>query len=331
MPWRRTRDPYAVWVSEVMLQQTRVEAVTPYYQRWMAQFPTLRHLARAPIDDVLQAWAGLGYYARARRLHAAAREIEARYQGQFPDQPEAVRALPGVGRYTAGAILSIAFGRREPILDGNVERVLSRVFLVGGEGADGAHARRQLWALAASLVPKGAAAEFNQSMMELGASLCRPRGPDCLLCPLRTLCGARRRGVQGEYPAAKRAVAPRVVESATVLLERRGRFLLGRRPPSGLWGGLWEPPRGELLPAEPPADAALRLVREHTGLDAVGIQPWMRFDHALTHRRLRFFAFRAGAAGRLRLNGYDASRWLEPREIRKAGVAAWTKRLFAPL
>jgi A/G-specific adenine glycosylase len=328
LPWRRTRDPYAIWVSEIMLQQTRVETVTPYFERWMARFPSVRALAAAPLDEVLAAWAGLGYYARARHLHAAAREVAARYDGRVPSEPEAVRALPGVGRYTAGAILSLAFGRAEPILDGNVTRVLARLEALDDQPA--ALAPR-LWRRAAQLVPADAAADFNQALMELGATVCTPRAPRCPDCPLASRCAARRSGRPEAFPRARPKRAVPTVRAATVLLEREGRVLLVRRPPAGLWGGLWEPPTGELAAGEHPLDGARRVVERFTHLRPDGLECIHRFDHVLTHRRIRFVAFRARARGRVRLavDEYQAARWLAPDGARPLAVAAWTARLLA--
>jgi A/G-specific adenine glycosylase len=322
LPWRRVRDPYAIWVSEIMLQQTRVDTVKPYFARWMARFPTVNELARAPLDDVLSLWAGLGYYARARNLHAAAHEISAEYGGRFPDEPDQVRALPGIGRYTAGAILSIAFGQKAPILDGNVARVLSRVYLVDDPGKRD----EKLWSLAEQLLPAEAPGDFNQALMELGATVCTPRAPSCLACPLRKYCAAQQKGLQESIPPVKKKSPTRAVEQVTVLVGRGNKLLLLRRPPSGLWGGLWEPPTGELAAGEDPADAAARVVHSSTALRLADMEPMTRFEHILTHRRMRFHPFRARASGRLRLAGYDASRWVA--KAGEVGVAAWAARLI---
>jgi A/G-specific adenine glycosylase len=327
LPWRRANDPYATWVSEIMLQQTRVDQATPYFHRWMARFPTVEALASAPLDDVLAHWSGLGYYARARNLHAAAREIQAKYGGRFPDEPVAIRALPGIGRYTAGAILSIAFGRAEPILDGNVARVLARRFALDGAPDDRA-LQKTLWSLAAALVPDGDAADFNQAMMELGALVCTPRAPACLVCPLVRSCAAHARGAEEKFPAPKTKKPPRPVDTVALLLERRGALLLCRRPPRGLWGGLWEPPTGELERGEPPEAGARRVAKSCIGLDLRNIQAVTRFEHVLSHRRMCFHVFRAAPRGRLRLSGYDAAKWSSRENAKELGVAAWTSRLF---
>src|SRR6185503_9991928 len=199
LPWRRTRDPYAIWVSEVMLQQTRVTVVVPYWQRWMARFPSPAALAGAPLDDVLAAWSGLGYYGRARNLHRGAREVVARYGGRLPDSAGELRTLPGIGRYTAGAIASMAFDRQEPLVDGNVARVLARVFAVE-EDVKSAAGQNRLWQLAADLVPSEAPGDFNQALMELGATLCAPAAPRCAGCPLAADCRAHREGRTDELP-----------------------------------------------------------------------------------------------------------------------------------
>lgn len=326
LPWRRTRDPYAVWISEIMLQQTRVETVTPYFTRWMRRFPTVETLAAAPLDDVLAHWAGLGYYARARNLHAAARDVATTYGGAFPSTAARLRELRGVGEYTAGAIASIAFGEAAPIVDGNVVRVLARVDALDG-AADDAALRKRVWSRAGELVRAdggGAAGDFNQAMMELGATVCTPRAPDCARCPLAAHCRGRERAE--ELPAPKTRRPPRTVDAVTVLLERRGRRLLVRRPPTGLWGGLWEPPMRELARDERPESAAARVATACTGLTPSRIQPLASFEHVLTHRRMRFHAFSADARGRVALDGYDAYQWA-PRDHDLA-VAAWTKRLL---
>lgn len=331
LPWRRTREPYPVWVSEIMLQQTRVDTVAPRFERWMARFPTVGTLAAAPLDDVLAEWAGLGYYARARNLHAAAREVAARYGGRFPERPDQVRALPGVGRYTAGAILSIAFGAREPILDGNVIRVLTRVHRIGGDPRAKA-AQERLWALAAELVAGGDPSDVNQGLMELGATVCTPARPTCGSCPIARGCAARRAGEAERYPEPSRKTKVVAVAQVAVALERRGKVLLARRPPHGLWGGLFELPSGEPRAGEPPGDAALRIARERTGLAARAPSLLTRFTHVLSHRRVSFHGFRAQAPrGEVSLAGYDRHAWVTLDDARALGVSRATVRLLDAL
>jgi A/G-specific adenine glycosylase len=330
LPWRRTRDPYAIWVSEIMLQQTQVATVIPYFERWMARFPTARALAAAPLDEVLTSWAGLGYYARARNLHRAAGEVVARWGGAVPRDTAAVRALPGIGAYTAGAIMSIAFDVPEPIVDGNIIRVLSRVEQLPG-AVDDAQLKKHVWALAAELVPAGAASDFNQALMELGALVCTPRTPACARCPLREHCRAHESGAPESYPAPKAKAKPPSVRAVAIVIERDDALLLLRRPPRGLWGGLWEPPMGEIEKRERPVAAAARVAKACTGLELLNIQALDRFEHVLTHRRMQFHAFvaRARRGARLALDGYDAARWQPRARATALGVAAWTRRLLA--
>ena len=247
LPWRRTRDPYAIWVSEVMLQQTQVSVVLPYWTAFLARFPDVGALARASLDEVLAAWRGLGYYARARNLHRAAQAVAERHGGRLPDDVDALRALPGFGRYTVGAVASIAFGRAVPLVDGNVARVLARLF--GVEGATGDASReKRLWALAEALVEGERPGDWNQALMELGATVCRPEQPTCLLCPLRARCVALAAGKVTEIPAPKVPSRRQALHLAVVAARRGDAVLLVRRDGTGLFGGLWELPGVECAP-----------------------------------------------------------------------------------
>jgi len=245
LPWRRSRDPYYIWVSEIMLQQTRVETVIPYFNRFIERFPTVRDLAEAPEEDVLKLWEGLGYYSRARNLQAAAREVAERYGGRVPNDVEAVRGLKGVGPYTAGAILSIAFGRPEPAVDGNVMRVLSRFFCIDEDIARPA-TRTGMEALAREMIPEDAAGDFNQALMELGALVCTPRSPRCLPCPVMEHCAGRIAGREEELPVKSKAKPPKPQHRLAVLAVRAdGRVLVRQRPARGLLAKLWELPHVE--------------------------------------------------------------------------------------
>ena len=244
LPWRRTRDPYSIWVSETMLQQTRVAAVVPYYERFLARFPDVHALARAPLDDVLAAWSGLGYYRRARQMKAAAEAVVRDHGGRLPDDEAALRALPGVGRYTAGALLSIAFERRAALVDGNVSRVLARLFALSGGPGKSAFERR-VWALAETLVPASDPSAFNQGLMEIGATICLPRAPLCTECPLARHCRARAAGRPEAYPKPRPRARPVRAELWALVLARRGRYLLRRRGEGEHNAGFWEFPTFE--------------------------------------------------------------------------------------
>ena len=273
-----------------MLQQTRVETVIPYFKRWMERFPTLNALAQASQQEVLTAWEGLGYYSRARNLHTAAKIVVAQYGSQLPTDVRALQKLPGIGRYTAGAIASIAFGQDEPALDGNIRRVLARVFDLS-EPASSPAGERQLWEYAAANLPAGQAGEYNQALMDLGAVICTPRAPDCPQCPLVDECQAYALGVQEERPVtAKKPVIPHHTVTAAVI-QRDERVLIARRPANGLLGGMWEFPGGKVQPGEDLASCLQREICEE--LD-VQIQVGARlgvYRHAYTHFRVTLHAF----------------------------------------
>jgi len=244
LPWRQTTDPYRIWVSEVMLQQTQVATVLPYYERFIGAFPTVASLAAASADDVLALWSGLGYYARARNLHVAAHLVVERHGGVFPDQWDEAMALPGIGRYAAGAILSIAFGQRLPAVDGNAERVLARVFLVRGD-IRGGRAKARIHALAEAAVPADRPGDHNQALMELGALICAPRSPQCGRCLARGVCLASERGLQEAIPAARRRAPVHKACAIAAVVRRGSRVLLRRQSGPGAWSGLWVFPHAE--------------------------------------------------------------------------------------
>jgi A/G-specific adenine glycosylase len=258
LPWRASRDPYRIWISEAMLQQTRVETVIGYYGRFLARFPTVESLARAKPDDVLAVWSGLGYYRRARSLQEAARAIVERHGGRFPRSREELLELPGIGPYTAGAVASIAFDEPEPLVDGNVARVLSRVFALDG-APDSAGQREGLWSLAGDLVPERGAGQWNQALMEFGALVCTPRDPPCGRCPIATRCRALLQGRVGELPLRAVRAASIPVQVVVLAVRRQGRWLLERRPAAGRMAGLWQLPTTEIHPV--PARGRDELVR----------------------------------------------------------------------
>lgn len=277
LPWQRDPTPYRVWVSEIMLQQTQVAVVIPYFERFMARLPTLEHLAEAPDDAVLALWSGLGYYARARNLHRAARQIKAHHGGRFPAKLEEVWALPGVGRSTAGAILSLSLGQAHPILDGNVKRVLARRF--GVEGWPGrAAVLAELWRLAERHTPSDRAGPYNQAMMDLGATVCTRAGPRCECCPLRADCVAHLEGRQQDLPQPRPPRALPRRETLMILARNaRGEVLLHRRPPAGIWGGLWSLP--EMAPGSEPTDWC----RRRLGCTPLRVEMLPPRRHSFTH------------------------------------------------
>ena len=320
-----------MWVSEIMLQQTRVAAAIPYYERFMARFPDVGALARAPLDAVMKAWEGMGYYGRARNLHAAARVVASEYGGRLPASAGELRKLPGVGRYTAGAIASIAFGADEPVLDGNVTRVLCRVFVIAADPR-ASRTRKRLWTLAEAMIPPGEAGLVNQAMMDLGATVCLPTNPRCGDCPLAGLCLARLRGHQGRYPrkAARKPLPHQVAAVGAVVW--RGRILIARRRPEGLLGGLWELPGGKVRPWEDPADAVVREVREETGVEAAVEAKVMVAAQAYSHLRVTLHVFRCRrVSGTARPIASDAVRWVRLDQLDRYAFPAVNRRIFATL
>lgn len=317
LPWRRTRDPYAIWISEAMLQQTRVETVIPYWERFLDRFPDVGSLAAADTDDVIELWAGLGYYSRARNLHRAARAVVERYDGALPDDAALLRELPGVGRYTAGAVASIAFDQPEPIVDGNVARVLTRLLGIDGE-VSSKPVQTRLWEEAALLASGEDPGGLNQGLMELGAMICTPRAPMCLACPWTRQCVARAEGRQEELPVKARKKPPRRIEAVAGHLERRGGVLAVQRPKKGLLGGMWELPGGEIAENETAEEALVRWFRDGLGLSVSGAEALGSVEHVFTHRRLRLHVFRCKpASGRVRRQSWDAHRW-----VRRSGLDA---------
>ena len=281
LPWRRSRDPYAIWVSEIMLQQTQVKTVIPYYDRWLAQFPTLQTLASADQQQVLKLWQGLGYYARARNLHRAAQDIVSQHHGVFPtDLPTAV-SLPGIGRTTAGGILSAAFDQPTPILDGNVKRVLARLVALS---VPTSKAIAQLWQLSIALLDPAHPRDFNQAWMDLGATVCLPRSPLCDRCPWQPHCCAYHQGIQTEIPMTEtRAPIPRKMIGVAVIWNDAGQILIDRRKPNGLLGGLWEFPGGKVELGETIPACIQREIQEELG---IGIEVGDRLiiiDHTYSH------------------------------------------------
>jgi len=329
LPWRRATDPYRLWVAEVMLQQTQVSTAIPYYARFLARFPGVEALAAAPLDAVLALWQGLGYYARARSLHRAAQIVCAQHGGQVPSDPATLRALPGIGAYTAGAILSIAFGQDEPALDGNAIRVLCRLADYAQDPATTA-GKAALRGYAMALLPHGQAGAFNQAMMELGATVCTPRDPRCAVCPLAEPCRARAVGTQLQRPVARaRRPSPQRALVAA-LVEREGKLLLVRRRPQGLLGGLWELPGGEISAGEGHAQALARALSAELGLQAEVGEPLAIVRHAYSHFRVTVQAHRCTVQGTPRPAGpWDDARWLALDALTDYGLTGVTHKILA--
>jgi len=326
LPWRDDPQPYRVWVSELMLQQTRVKAALPYFEQFMKRFPNVRALAAASEQEVLGVWSGLGYYRRARALHRAAKVLVEEKGGRLPETLEGWMALPGVGRYTAGAILSIAYGKPYPILDGNVARVLSRLFEVRGDPRATA-TREALWKKAEDILPSRSISDFNQALMELGALVCTPREPKCLVCPLQADCGAFLHGMQEQLPEKKPRVASQPVVLAAAVVRRRGRVLLYQRRDEELMRGLWELPGGTCHEDEEPRNALAREARERYGLRLETGEQIARVRHSIMNRRVTLYAFEARVRGKLA--GDDGARvWLEPEKVTEWPVSSMTLKVL---
>lgn len=290
LPWREDPSPYKVWISEVMAQQTQVNTVIPYFKRWMERFPTIEDLAKASLQDVLVTWEGLGYYQRARNLHLAAQKIISEYGGKLPANVPDLLSLPGIGRYSAGAIASIAFGLDEPALDGNIRRVLSRLFDMS-EPVNTASGEKRFWQLATDHLPARMAGAYNQAFMELGALVCTPHSPNCSQCPLAQFCQARLLGVQEQRPVKPiKNQIPHFTVTAAVI-QQRNKVLITQRPLKGLLGGMWEFPGGKLLEGENLDTCLKREIREELNIAIHVGEPFGIYRHAYTHYRVTLHAF----------------------------------------
>ncbi len=334
LPWRRDYDPYHVWLSEVMLQQTQMDRAVDYFNRFVRRFPDVASLAAAGEEEVLRLWEGLGYYSRARNLLRAARQMMERHAGRVPDDPAALAALPGVGAYTAGAVLSIAFGRDQVAVDANVERVLSRLFDVEDSPKD-TQGKARLAALARDLLPPGQARDFNQALMVFGALVCAPRAPRCEECPLSGLCLALARGTVELRPALPQAAPVIPIEMGTAVIARRGRLYVQKRLPRGVWSSLWEFPGGQVEPGETPERAAVREAREETGLVVRPLDKLAVVRHAYTRYRVTMHAYLMELEGDGEpapvLTAATAYRWLPLRELGGLAFPTAMRKLIALL
>ena len=291
LPWRREPTAYHVWLSEIMLQQTQIETVIPYYMRFLKKYPSIQDLADAPIDDVLKVWEGLGYYSRARNLHKTAQIVVHDYDGEFPETVDGLLKLPGIGRYTAGAIASIVFGVSAPVLDGNVIRVFTRL-LDMNEDVTQTATKNKLWEIAENWVPENDAGDYNQALMELGQSICRPRNPNCGECPIQSHCQAFANGTQAERPVKKKkAPTPHYDVTAGLIRNSEGQLLIAQRPMDGLLGGLWEFPGGKVEDGESLEACLARELREELAIEVDVQELFVVVNHGFTHFKITLHAF----------------------------------------
>jgi A/G-specific adenine glycosylase len=332
LPWRHTRDPYTVWLSEIMLQQTQVAAVIGYYERFVARFPSVEALANASLDEVLKSWEGLGYYSRARNLHRTAKIVAAEHGGKFPDTVEGLIKLPGIGRYTAGAIASLAFGVDAPLLDGNVIRVLSRLFNIE-EDVTQPETLRKLWALAEEILPSGQAALWNEGLMELGRVICTPRSPDCLRCPMNEHCQAYKLGVQEQRPVkTPKAKTPHYDVTAGVIRRADGKILIAQRPVDKMLGGLWEFPGGKRHEGESLPDCLRREIDEELRIEiAVGHQI-ATVRHGYTHFSITLYAFECRhIGGEPQAIGCAAFAWVSEDQLDAYAFPVTDRKIIAAM
>lgn len=339
LPWRRTRAPYRILVSEILLQQTRVETAEAYYRRFVQRFPSLQDLADAPVESVLQVWQGLGYYGRGRNLHRAARTIRDRFQGRVPSDPETLRELPGIGPYTAAAVASIAFQRDVFTIDGNVKRVLSRLYAIG-KSPELPEVRRRMEKIGLRILPRGRAGEFNQALMELGALVCKPGRPDCGRCPVRRLCKARQKGLAEQLPVRRPRTPVPVRRRVVGAIRNRGRLFFVRRPPEGLLGGLWELPGYDLEDGETAEQGLGRLC---TSLEQeVALRPPqpgapdLSVRHTYSHFQEVLFVFRLGGVRARGTRGptrprEPLGRWYHPTNMGEHPITGATRKILQEL
>jgi A/G-specific adenine glycosylase len=309
LPWRRSDDPYRIWISEVMLQQTRVETVIPYYENWMASFPDLDSLANSSEEDILRIWEGLGYYRRVENIIKASRILVADFKGKFPRSVEQLKKLPGIGDYIAGALASIALGMDEIALDGNGMRVLSRLYEYD-QPVNDPKSKKELGRYMRDLLPSGSAGYFNQAVMDLGSQICTPRNPKCEQCPIHSECRAFKNDSQASYPLKKKRAPLPHYEVVAAVIQKNGKVLIDKRRAGGLLGGLWEFPGGKVEKGESHHEALVREIKEELGVDFQIIADFGQYKHAYTHFKVTVFVFRGKIiAGKPAALESDEIRW----------------------
>ena len=331
LPWREDYNPYQVWISEIMLQQTQVKTVLPYFERWMGELPTIRSVAEADEDRILKLWEGLGYYSRARNIQKAARQIMEKHGGQFPSGYDDILALPGVGKYTACAIASIAFNQDLPVVDGNVIRVLSRLFLYA-KNTRLPEAEKQMWRWAKDILPKGEARYFNQALMEFGALQCTPAATDCSPCPLRSRCQAYKKGLVGKLPDRGPKKELKNIKIAIAVIKKDGKVFIQKRPPTGLMAGLWEFPGGKAEKGESALKALHREIAEELGISISNVRRIKKIRHAYTSYKVDLHCFEADyESGEIELKAATDCKWVSVSELRDYPFPAANVELIAGL
>lgn len=315
MPWRKNQDPYRILVSEFMLQQTQVKTVIPYFLKWMESFPTVEKLATASESKILKHWEGLGYYSRARNLRKSAILIKRKFNNKVPDSMENILKLPGVGRYTAGAVLSIAFDKRVPVLDGNVKRVLSRLMLLNENGQN-KESETRLWNIMEDLLPSKRCGDFNQAFMELGATVCLPKNPICLECPLNRLCEANQTDQQDFFPPPKTTIKISKVQVSAAVIFKKGKVYIQKREAKGLMGGLWEFPGGKMESGETEIECLRREIKEELGINIRIGEKLLTHRHSYTRFRVTLHVFQCQIhSGALTPSACDDWKWVKPDEL----------------
>lgn len=327
LPWRRTKDPYKIWISEIMLQQTTVSAVIPYFEKWTHKFPDVKALAQAPIQEILAQWQGLGYYNRAKNLHRSAQIIVDEHQSQIPCEPDVIRKLPGFGPYTTGAVLSIAFDKKLSIIDANVRRVVMRLLSIEGV-ADVKHDKRVLEFLLTVLPDKGVG-DFNQALMELGALVCRSKEPVCVQCPVSKFCLAYKEGRQELIPTPKKRIV-KDINAVIAIIEHKGKFFIQKRPSKGLLADLWEFPGGKIEEGETPKEALLREVKEEIGISPKSVKHLFDVQHFYTQFRVKLSVWRFDPQDIIPPD--ETRKWLNPNDFYKypmpSGSAKIVEKIF---
>jgi A/G-specific adenine glycosylase len=330
LPWRRSYLPYEIWISEIMLQQTQVKTVLPYYQRWIERFPDIVAVAEASEEELLKYWEGMGYYSRVRNIHKAARLLVKENGGAFPSEHATVLKLPGIGRYTAGAVMSVAFNQDFPVVDGNVERVFARLFDMDSPVKE-KESQKRIWETARALIPSGKARDFNQALMELGALICLPRNPLCIECPVDSSCQSHRKGTVEARPVMGKRKSLQAIEVAVGLLLRQGKIFVQKRPPDGLMPHLWEFPGGKVEEGETPEAALIREFREELELDICGLDKIIRLRHNYTSFKVTLHAYfctlKDSTQEPVIRRAVDA-RWVPPEALQDFAFPAANRKLI---